>query len=133
MLLLFIRPSDNGFPLPMKSDMLFYYFVVQKVNRIVLLLDEDHFVLVLAFVFYAEITSSKIMPSSFLIKLVELCSKLVWRGPIKVDGGIINQFQVVVHFAPTISLEVIYLPHLIHVWLNLPQVSREMKCFSFLI
>ena len=66
----FVGPSNDGFPLPMESDIWFDDLFLKEIYRVAHLLDEWHLVLALALVLNTEIASSKILPTAVCIKLV---------------------------------------------------------------
>ena len=60
-------------------------FIFKQINLISLFLNQLHLVLIVVPVLNAEVASPKVMPGSFIIQLVQLCSELVFGSPLETD------------------------------------------------
>ena len=57
--------------------------MLKEIELIILFLDEFHLIMAVLHLDNAEVPSSKVVPSSFTIKVVELSPKLLNWGPVE--------------------------------------------------
>ena len=79
----------------MECDAWFNDLLFKEVYLVAHLLDKGHLILSITLVLYTEIASSKVLPPSISIKLVQFSSKSVIRSPIKLHRGIVQVIKIV--------------------------------------
>jgi len=123
-LVMIIRPCDDCVPLTLKEHVRTIYVVIlKKIYWIILFLNQFHLI-TFRCINNAKMASSKIMPSSIIIQIIQFGSKCFRRIPIKFNlcQSVINTFDAIdIIVEVLICIFHVVVKHLIH------QISRTPR------
>ena len=123
-LIMIIGPCDDCVPLTLKEHVRTIYVVIlKKIYGIILFLNQFHLI-TFRCINNAKMASSKIMPSSIIIQIIQFGSKCFWWIPIKFNlcQSVVNTFDAInVIIQILICILHILVKHLIH------QISRTPR------